>query len=356
MALERRLAPELAGVDAVLLEEWPAVEHPSLTEVLIRLRPACGYALLLRDAHSRVLTEPLPLRGRLDRFDAVLVYGPSMADEYQRGLGVSGVHVLHEAADVALFRPHPHVPTGTWDDAVFIGNWGEGDRAAELRRFLLRPARRFGGRRRFAVHGVRYPPEALEALAAAGGVEYRGWLPNYLVPQAFARARVALHVIRRQYAEWLHGVPTIRVFEALACGLPLVSTRWRDTDGLFREGQDYLLVDTPAQMEEALDWLWHDGDARARLGRNGRLRVLDAHTCAHRAEQLLEIVAGLQALWPARAPRAAGEEVPATVSGGSETPATQAVPALPVRQWFSPSSERQVWRSSAARPARPARL
>jgi spore maturation protein CgeB len=298
-ALERRLARELAGVDAVLLDEWPAVEHPALTELLLRLRPRCGYALLLRDAHSRILTEAVPLRDRLDRFDAVLAYGPSMADEYRRRFGLAGVHVLHEAADVALFRPLPRDPGGPADDAVFIGNWGERDRAEELRRFLLRPARRFGGARRFAVHGVRYPPAVLAALAGAGGVDYRGWLPNYLVPQAFARARVGLHVIRRQYAERLHGIPTIRVFEALACGLPLVSTRWRDTDGLFREGQDYLQVDTPAQLEEALQWLWHDADARARLGRSGRQRVRGAHTCAHRADQLLAIVAAL------RAPRAA---------------------------------------------------
>jgi spore maturation protein CgeB len=317
-ALERRLADELAGVDAVLLDEWPAVEHPALTDLLIRLRPACGYALLLRDAHSRVLTEPVPLRRRLDRFGAVLVYGPSMADEYRRRLGLPGVRVLHEAADVALFRPRAQEPaTGDVDDAVFIGNWGEGERADDLDRFLLGPARRFGGRRRFAVHGVRYPPEVLRALAGAGGVDYRGWLPNYLVPHAFAHARVGLHLIRRQYAEWLHGIPTIRVFEALACGLPLVNTRWRDTDHLFREGRDYLLVDTPAQMEEVLAWLWHDASARARLGRNGMLRVLGAHTCVHRAEQLLEIVQDLRSPWPARARRAAIGTDPAGGAAGA---------------------------------------
>jgi spore maturation protein CgeB len=327
-ALRRRLEDELAGADAVVLDEWPAVEHPALTELLIQLRRSCGYALLLRDAHSRVLTQPVPLRERLDRFDSVLVYGPSMADEYRSGLGLTrGVHVLHEAADVALFRPGAREPERPPDDAVFIGNWGEGDRADDLRRFLLGPAQRFGGRRRFAVHGVRYPPRARAALAGAG-VEYRGWLPNYLVPEAFARARVGLHLIRRQYAARLHGIPTIRVFEALACGLPLVSTRWRDTDHLFREGQDYLLVDTPTQTEEVLEWLWRDDDARARLGQSGMLRVLGAHTCLHRAEQLLEIVASCRVPWVARGVRLAGEPVVVT-AGAGDVPPVRAAGATP---------------------------
>ena len=62
------------------------------------------------------------------------------------------------------------------------------------------------------VHGVRYPDDALAALAEAG-IAYRGWLPNHLVPLAFARARVTVHVPRRPYVEALPGIPTIRVFE-----------------------------------------------------------------------------------------------------------------------------------------------
>ena len=72
------------------------------------------------------------------------------------------------------------------------------------------------------MHGVRYPPEGRAALAAAG-IDYAGYLPNFRVPQAFAAARMTVHVPRRPYATALPGIPTIRVFEALACGIPLVS-------------------------------------------------------------------------------------------------------------------------------------
>jgi spore maturation protein CgeB len=255
---------------------------------------------LLHDTHYRILTQPVRVaRLELDRFDAILAYGPSIAEVYRHRFGYERVYVFHEAADVALFHPLPPCSGAPMADAVFIGNWGGRDRAHELREFLLRPARHFRGARRFAIYGVRYPPQVVDTIRRYYGVDHHGWLPNYLVPHAFAQSRVVIHVIRRQYARVLHGIPTIRVFEALACGVPLISTRWHDTDGLFRAGQDYLVVDTRAQMEEALEWLWRDEGARQRLRRNALAQVRARHTCLHRAAQLLEIVArgrGLPAL------------------------------------------------------------
>jgi spore maturation protein CgeB len=292
--LDRYLADELAGVDVVMVNEWPAVENPVLVEALLRLRRTCGYSLIFHDTHHRILTEPeRVLRAGLDRFDSTVAYGPSIAAWY-RDHGFEDVHVMHEAADVALFHPMPADPATPVDDALFIGNWGDRDRADELREFLLKPARKYKGTRRFGIHGVRYPPEVLESLRRNYGVDYRGWLPNYQVPTAFAQTKVALHVVRQQYMKALPGIPTIRVFEALACGTALVSTRWPDTDTLFREGEDYLVVDSRKDMEEALDWLWNDADAREKLGRSGVSRILAQHTCRHRAEQLLGIVARLR--------------------------------------------------------------
>ncbi|MFX9521798.1 glycosyltransferase, partial [Acinetobacter baumannii] len=74
------------------------------------------------------------------------------------------------------------------------------------------------------------------------GVAYKGWLPNARAPEIFARHRVTVHVPRRFYVDMLPGIPTIRVFEALACGIPLVSAPWSDAEGLFRPGRDFLFA------------------------------------------------------------------------------------------------------------------
>ena len=108
-------------------------------------------------------------------------------------------------------------------DLVWIGNWGDGERSLELQHYLLDPVRRLGLKAR--IHGVRYPAEALARVREAGA-EFAGWLPNHRVPEVFARFRMTVHVPRRPYVEALPGIPTIRVFEALACGIPLVCAPW----------------------------------------------------------------------------------------------------------------------------------
>ncbi len=71
---------------------------------------------------------------------------------------------------------------------------------------------------------------------ADANIEYRGYLPNLFSPQVYAESMVSVHIPRRQYANGLAGIPTIRVFEALACGIPLVCSPWRDEENLFRPG------------------------------------------------------------------------------------------------------------------------
>ncbi|HEX2034359.1 MAG TPA: glycosyltransferase [Chloroflexota bacterium] len=294
-ALRHHLRRELAGMDVVILHEWVAVERPDMMRLLLELKRECGYTLLFHDTHYRILTQPVRLaRLRLERCDGVLAFSSSIAAEYRRRLGLDPVYVFHEAADDELFQPVPADWMRPLDDVTFVGNWGGRDRAAELREFLLRPARANKGRRRFAIYGVRYPPRVLDLISRYYGADYRGWLPNYRVPQVFAQSRVVVHIARRQYARVLHGTPTIRPFEALACGAALVSTPWPDTDGLFRAGHDYVVVASERQMVEALEWLWQDEVARRRLGQRGAARIRAQHTCRHRAEQLLGIVAQLR--------------------------------------------------------------
>jgi spore maturation protein CgeB len=138
------------------------------------------------------------------------------------------------------------------------------------------------------VHGVRYPDEARRQLTDAG-IEYGGWLPNYQAPCVFAQFRVTVHVPRRPYVEALPGIPTIRVFEALACGIPLVSCWWDDAEGLFSAGEDFLMVRTPHEMISALRDVLADPDRASALAAHGRRTVLARHTCAHRVDELMSV-------------------------------------------------------------------
>jgi spore maturation protein CgeB len=101
-------------------------------------------------------------------------------------------------------------------------------------------------------------------------------------------------VPRRPYARALPGIPTIRVFEALACGIPLVSAPWDDVEGLFHPGRDYLVAGDGAAMRRHLRDVLADPSLAAALADHGRRTILARHTCAHRVEQLLDIHAELE--------------------------------------------------------------
>ena len=116
-----------------------------------------------------------------------------------------------------MFSPRDYV--GSRDDIVWIGNWDDQERTLDLKEYLLRPVQRLGVKA--SAYGVRYPESALKLLNDTG-IHYHGWIPNFDVADAFSRFKLTLHIPRRPYVELLRGIPTIRVFEALACGIPLI--------------------------------------------------------------------------------------------------------------------------------------
>lgn len=275
------------GADLVIVHEW---NDPALVARLGRVR-ACGapFTLLFHDTHHRAVSEPGAMRAYdLSGYDGVLAFGEALSEVY-RGWGWGDrVWTWHEAADLRRFQP----PLEERDRAglVWIGNWGDGERTQELETFLFQPAQAVG--LPLDIYGVRYPADARETLARYG-VRYHGWAPNARAPAIFADHLATVHVPRRYYSTILPGIPTIRVFEALACGIPLVSAPWDDAEHLFRPGSDYLVARTGEEMTLHLAALRDDPALRAELVRNGLETVRARHSCAHRVDELLAIVATL---------------------------------------------------------------
>ena len=266
------------------------------------LRQEHPFVLLFHDTHHRLITRPQEMHGYdLSHYDGVLAYGQVLADLYLETKLARRVWTWHEAADTERFKPKPETPKE--GDLVWIGNWGDDERTEELREFLIQPVRDL--QLHAAVYGVRYPEHALKELEAAG-IEYRGWLPNFDVPDVFARYRVTVHVPRRPYVRALPGIPTIRPFEAMACGIPMVTSPWQDAEGLFNAGQDYLMAQSGAEMTATLQILLSDDAKAAEVAAHGLATVQKRHTCGHRVEELLAIYEDVRSEIP-RPRRTAGQ-------------------------------------------------
>jgi spore maturation protein CgeB len=277
------LEQTLADADLVIVHEWNELD------VVKRIgdlrRQGLFRRLLFHDTHHRSLSQPQEMeRYSLEDYDGALVFGAVIKDIYERRGWTNRAWVMHEAADVRIFRPRPEFQKHNhW---VWVGNWGDGERSEELQEFLIEPSRRLA--LKGCIHGVRYPEPVQEWLSEAG-ITYRGWIANYEVPEAFARASLTVHIPRGPYRQSLPGIPTIRVFESLACGIPLISAPWEDSEGLFSRDRDFLMVSDGRQMERRMNDVLNDSEMAAALSRRGLATIEERHTCRHRADELLKI-------------------------------------------------------------------
>ena len=248
----------LDGADLVLVHEWNRRSW-SRGSVLTGNRHG-GYLLLFHDTHHRMASAPEAIGAmELDGFDGVLAFGEVLRAAYLRRGWARRAFVWHEAADLRVFRPHtgdsaaarPGVDRQLGRPGAQRGAAGIPDRAGSR-------ARAFG-------------PGARRTLSRAGAPGARRG--RYRIRRLFAefprtpslrRGAATVHIPRRPYARALPGIPTIRVFEALACGIPLVSAPWDDSEGLFTPGEDFLVARNGAAMRAHLDALGNDRISRRR--------------------------------------------------------------------------------------------
>lgn len=276
------LEEELRDTDVVLVHEW---NSPLVVNSVLALKKKLGFIALFHDTHHRAYTRPGEiLKFHLHLFDGVLAFGEAIRHIYTEGFGLLRAWTFHEAADIEVFKP---LAQSREIDVVWIGNWGDEERTRELHEFLIEPAAAMPGCR-VVVHGVRYPDSGLQSLREAG-IEYRGYLPNLICPEVYAQSSLTVHIPRQQYANGLSGIPTIRVFEAMACGIPMLCSPWRDEEHLFHPGEDYLVVNSGSEMKAALQELLRDEKARKQIGERALDTIHRRHTCAHRARQLISI-------------------------------------------------------------------
>jgi len=208
-------------------------------------------------------------------FDIYLSFtgGPTLAhleDHY----GSPAARALYCSVDASAYRPL-EVPK-KWA-LSYLGTYSP-DRQPTLERLLLEPARLMP-EKRFVVAGPQYP----DAIDWPANVERIEHCPPADHAEFYAASRFTLNVTRADMIEagWS---PSVRLFEAAACAVPVISDKWRGIEELFTPGAEILLAETGAEVVAALSHT-SQTDAAA-MGNAARAKVLAAHTARHRAAEL----------------------------------------------------------------------
>ena len=213
----------------------------------------------------------------IPRFDLYLSFtgGPTLR-RLETEFGARAARPLYCSVDPALYQPDESVPRDL--DLGYLGTWSA-DRQPTVGRFLIDPARALPGRR-FAVAGPQYPDE----IDWPANVERTDHLPPAEHARFYNRQRFTLNVTRADMIAAGHA-PSVRLFEAAACGTPIISDRWPGLGELFAEGKEILIADSTADVRR---WLTETPEAeRVALGAAARRRVLAEHTADRRAAELI---------------------------------------------------------------------
>jgi spore maturation protein CgeB len=213
-------------------------------------------------------------------FDLVLSYtGGQALDEFRRRLGVRHVAPLYGHVDPDLHCPTTALPHYQ-SDLSYLGTYSE-DRQSALETLLIAAARSHP-ERKFLIAGAQYPQD----FPWSPNIYFVRHLPPAQHAAFFCSSRLTLNVTRRAMAE-MGWCPSGRLFEAAACGAPLVTDSWPGLDTFFCPDEEVIIARDTSNVIAALQR--DDGELTSMAAR-ARERTLEEHSSARRAAELIELV------------------------------------------------------------------
>lgn len=276
--LQRRFATRVRHADAVIVGSY--VDEG---------RRVCDWVL----QHARAvrafydIDTPVTLRGVRDdtcqylaahqiaQFDLMLSFtgGPTL-EVLEESFGAKRAEALYCSVDLDHYRPQPIQPSLS---LAYMGTYSD-DRQPGVEALLNEPARALSDQH-FMVVGAQYP----RSIDWPANVRHREHLPPAQHAQFYASQRFTLNITREDMRAAGHS-PSVRLFEAAACGTPIISDAWPGLAEIFHPDDEIVIARSSHDVTECLRYM---SDAeRNRLASNARARAIAEHSSARRAEQL----------------------------------------------------------------------
>jgi spore maturation protein CgeB len=310
------LIRECVDADAVMIGSY----FPNAIEATKAIAEADVGPLLFYDIDTPITMASLRVAGRTDYLDAALIptydaylsfTGGPMLRELEASFGAKNALSFYCSVDPDLYRPSP-MRESFRCDLSYLGTHAS-DRQSKLMRLLNEPAA-FLPSHRFIVAGAMYPENMpwqpnVERLTHVGPSDHAAF---------YSSARFTLNLTRGDMVQAGYS-PSVRLFEASACGAAILSDDWEGLDEFLTAGEQILL---PRDEHDVPDILLHLSETeRLRIGHHARERILAEHTSEHRAIQFETIISSLPGRPPAR------QEAPQTMGHKGQALSSQAAAA-----------------------------
>lgn len=238
--------------------------------------------ITLQHIHEGETVDYLPLEG-LQGFDLVLSYtGGRALSELSELLGAKRAAPLYGSVDPEAHFPVPAVEEYR-ADLSYLGTYAA-DRQAALEALLVEPARNLP-ECRFIIGGAQYP----NSFPWTSNIFFVRHMTPQQHPAFFSSCRATLNITRKAMASYGY-CPSGRLFEAAACGSPILSDSWEGLERFLTPGQDLLVV---SNAHEVVDALGCTNEYLASIARSARERTMDEHTAGHRVRELEAICESL---------------------------------------------------------------
>lgn len=283
-ALEEEAERAVNTADAAIVTSY-CPDARTASEMILQARKPIG---IFYDLDTPVTLERLR-RGdkveyipdcKLEPFDLVLSYtGGRALEELRHRLGARRVAPLYGTVDPDVYQPAQR-DAHYESDLSYLGTYAS-DRQSTLEELFIKPAKRCPAKK-FVIGGAQYP----EQFPWTKNIWFVRHVPPPEHPAFYSSSRLTLNVTRAAMAEMGY-CPSGRLFEAAACGTPMISDCWDGLDNFFDPGDEILIAGTAEEVEEAL---MKDPEELQGLARAARTRVLSEHTAERRSHELLELL------------------------------------------------------------------
>lgn len=275
--IKERGWPEVTGADCVIVGSYV----PEGTQVIEWVLEQASGVTAFYDIDTPVTLGKLQ-RGdfeylkpdQISQFDLYLSFtGGHCLRVLEEQWGARRARPLYCSVDTALYYPEEQAKR--WD-LGYLGTYSL-DRQPPLERLMLSLARQRPGK--YVVAGPQYP----EDINWPAGVERIEHLPPARHRRFYNQQRFTLNITREDMVR-MGFAPSVRLFEAAACGVPIISDWWEGLDSFFTPGKEILVSASAGETRQYLEDI--DEDSRRAIGEAARQRVLQSHTAAQRAAEL----------------------------------------------------------------------